>query len=348
MVRVRCDAARPSGDEGEGQVARRGVLIEETIVCHGQTAGEATARLMEAVAGTGGYKAVQVGPSRLQFARTFRPTWAIVAGCATLVLALIGVFFFLVTTTETCTATIEEDHTGTRVRLSGRLDRDTLSDLRAQLESGRPAGGGAVLGAGATVGSAYDIRDAVVAPSTPRVIASAPGSSPATPAQPLPVAAPAPVRGSVAPPAAALRLPPPFVPKRTAAASARVSVATPPPVVAEAAPSVLALVFDDGARVVLGPLTLLGRDPSPAPGEDHAVLVPVDDPQRSVSKTHLAIGLDESGVWAVDRTSTNGTEIEQHGQRARLVPGERTAVPPGATLHLGGRALVLSTIGGRS
>ncbi|MBO0921082.1 RDD family protein [Cellulomonas sp. zg-ZUI222] len=69
----------------------------------------------------------------------------------------------------------------------------------------------------------------------------------------------------------------------------------------------LRIALDDGRRVTVERLALVGRNPSPGPGLQ---VVRVVDPSRSVSKTHLQLAVDASGgAWVVDRGSTNGTLV---------------------------------------
>ncbi|MFC4616211.1 RDD family protein [Cellulomonas algicola] len=99
----------------------------------------------------------------------------------------------------------------------------------------------------------------------------------------------------------------------------------------------LRLVFDTGERVVVEGDGLVGRDPSDA-GVTHVVAV--DDPQRSVSKIHLAFGPTGDGhLWVVDRGSTNGTVlVGPDGSGAALTPGTRAVVEAGWTIRFGQRA----------
>lgn len=91
-----------------------------------------------------------------------------------------------------------------------------------------------------------------------------------------------------------------------------------------------------GRRLVVEGTGLLGRDPEPRAGEDVAHLVPVDDPQRSLSKTHLQFGVDEHGFWVRDRGSTNGTAVRTpNGARQPCPPGTTVQVSAGSTLLLG-------------
>lgn len=85
---------------------------------------------------------------------------------------------------------------------------------------------------------------------------------------------------------------------------------------------------------------LLGRDPEPEPGEEPAVLLTVDDPQLSVSKTHLSLTFDGVAVWICDRGSTNGTTlVTPQGVRLRCAPGDVVRAEPGSVVFLGERRL---------
>ena len=49
-------------------------------------------------------------------------------------------------------------------------------------------------------------------------------------------------------------------------------------------------------------------------GEADAELVKLPDESRTVSKTHLALGVDDAGLFVVDRGSTNGSTVTPPGQ----------------------------------
>lgn len=68
-------------------------------------------------------------------------------------------------------------------------------------------------------------------------------------------------------------------------------------------------VLDDGRHIDIDGLVLLGRNPQPRPGEEDASLIKIADETRTVSKSHLAIGLDATGLFVVDRGSTNGSTV---------------------------------------
>jgi uncharacterized RDD family membrane protein YckC len=104
-----------------------------------------------------------------------------------------------------------------------------------------------------------------------------------------------------------------------------------------AATAGLRLVFDTGEAFAVAGRGVVGRNPS-APEGDVAHVVPIDDPARSVSKTHLEFGVEAGALWVVDRRSTNGSVlVHPDGARERLAAGVRTAVPVGAVVEFGDR-----------
>ena len=108
----------------------------------------------------------------------------------------------------------------------------------------------------------------------------------------------------------------------------------PPP-----APAALRLSFDTGERVDVAGDGLVGRSPSAEDGVAH--VVPVDDPARSISKTHLAFGLDGATdrLWVMDRGSTNGTVlVAPDGTSSALPAGTRATVAAGWTIRFGQRS----------
>lgn len=120
-----------------------------------------------------------------------------------------------------------------------------------------------------------------------------------------------------------------------------------PPTVAPAPPplfgGVIQLRFPDGRQVVVGPLMLLGRAPSPRHGEHAAVCLPIPDP--SVSKTHLALGREGEAVWVEDRGSTNGTVIvDARGHRIPMEPSMRRVISPPVHLELGDTTIGIESI----
>jgi predicted component of type VI protein secretion system len=83
---------------------------------------------------------------------------------------------------------------------------------------------------------------------------------------------------------------------------------------------------------------LIGRNPTPGPGETADYLVQIVDPDRSVSKTHLEFAVDGDEFWVRDRASTNGTRILSQGGATDgpdLAPNEWTRVHRGSRVAMG-------------
>ncbi|BCW82099.1 hypothetical protein NicSoilC5_41180 [Arthrobacter sp. NicSoilC5] len=106
--------------------------------------------------------------------------------------------------------------------------------------------------------------------------------------------------------------------------------------------AVLRIRLDDGRDFQLDRSVLVGRNPVGQSGEQHAQLLAVDDPGRSISKTHLHLLTDGAGIWVTDRQSTNGSAVTTpDGLRTPLVPGVPTFVTPGSSVHFGDRTFYL-------
>lgn len=101
------------------------------------------------------------------------------------------------------------------------------------------------------------------------------------------------------------------------------------------------LRLDDGRDIGIDDgLVLLGRNPQPRMGEEDALLIKVVDKGRTVSKSHLAIGLDQRGLFVVDRGSTNGTTVTTpDGAQRPCPPGDRIALNPGSVVSFGDHRL---------
>jgi hypothetical protein len=95
-------------------------------------------------------------------------------------------------------------------------------------------------------------------------------------------------------------------------------------------------VLDDGRRLIIDRLVLLGRNPRPEPGEEDAQLVKIADETRTVSKLHLAIGVDSNGLYVVDRGSTNGSTVTSPGGASkRCRPGDVVHASAGSIVSMG-------------
>ncbi|TWG81969.1 FOG: FHA domain [Cellulosimicrobium cellulans J34] len=180
-----------------------------------------------------------------------------------------------------------------------------------------PASGGLITGVPGVGGGAPS------APSAP----SAPAPAPATPA---PAAVP-----PTAAPAAPTAEPDEAEWDSTRLTARDVRAMDPAPDVA------VVIELESGERRPVDRPTLLGRNPQ-APDDGPWNLVAVDDPTRSVSKTHAELRVDPSGLWLTDRGSTNGTVVSVPGAPPRVAePGARVRVPVGATIHVGDRRIVV-------
>jgi uncharacterized RDD family membrane protein YckC len=96
------------------------------------------------------------------------------------------------------------------------------------------------------------------------------------------------------------------------------------------------ILLDDGRRIAVEGLVLLGRNPQPKAGEEDAQLIKIADETRTVSKSHLAVGVDASGLYIVDRGSTNGSTVSTtNGMSSRCRAGEMVRVGDGAIVSIG-------------
>ncbi len=95
-------------------------------------------------------------------------------------------------------------------------------------------------------------------------------------------------------------------------------------------------MLDDGREIAVDGLVLLGRNPQPQPGEEDAQLIKIADETRTVSKSHLAVGLDAGGIFVVDRGSTNGSTVTNaQGVSTRCQMGEVIYVQQGSIVSIG-------------
>ena len=101
----------------------------------------------------------------------------------------------------------------------------------------------------------------------------------------------------------------------------------------------LVVLFDNGRREVLNGTLIIGRDPAPSAVDPGAALISIDDPTMSVSKTHMAIGLDGDKPWVEDRNSTNGVLLITRGETVKIVAGKRVRIGVGASVRFGDRSV---------
>jgi pSer/pThr/pTyr-binding forkhead associated (FHA) protein len=105
------------------------------------------------------------------------------------------------------------------------------------------------------------------------------------------------------------------------------------------------LVLDNGNEIQVTGYGILGRDPQPRDGATPRHVIALDDPDKSVSKTHLEFGVDSGRLWIADLYSTNGTRVfTRFGGVNELSPGGRTTVEGGETVQFGDRYFAVKEI----
>ena len=103
------------------------------------------------------------------------------------------------------------------------------------------------------------------------------------------------------------------------------------------------LQFSTGESVSVSGTGLIGRNPVAEPGEYFDTLVAVIDPGRSVSKTHLEFGQDDTSFWVSDRYSGNGTVVREPDREPRRCDaGKRYRVARGARVEIGEQFFIVS------
>lgn len=178
------------------------------------------------------------------------------------------------------------------------------------------------------------IKERPLAPPRPKAAVSR--------SEPVPSPAPAPAPVAVPAVAASEALPAPTTTLSPASPGESASPAESVPEVDEESSAVEDsdaewwLRLDDGRDIGVDRLVLLGRNPQPRAGEEDATLIKVSDEGRTVSKSHLAVGVDAGGLYVMDRGSTNGTTVTapDGGQRP-CPPGDLIDVPAGSVISFG-------------
>jgi FHA domain len=108
-----------------------------------------------------------------------------------------------------------------------------------------------------------------------------------------------------------------------------------------AAPSAL-LSFDNGRTVTVWQVVLIGRAPLARADEDYVMPYAIEDGTMTVSKTHLAVGVDDFGPWIEDRHSSNGVStVSSHGVHEQIPVGQLVRVQRGQRVQFGDRWMVV-------
>lgn len=100
------------------------------------------------------------------------------------------------------------------------------------------------------------------------------------------------------------------------------------------------LRLDTGDVINVTTAVVLGRNPVPAGMWAQADVVPVADPNFSISKTHLAVRVDGQYMFVTDLGSTNGTSVvAPDGSRTHVLAGAMVPVTKGYSIVFGDRRL---------
>ena len=98
----------------------------------------------------------------------------------------------------------------------------------------------------------------------------------------------------------------------------------------------LRLTGVDGSVIHLEGRVVLGRAPAADAADPDARPVAVDDPARSVSKTHALVDARSGAVTVTDLHSTNGVRVvSPDGTAVEVDPGVPAPVSEGQSLYLG-------------
>jgi hypothetical protein len=97
-----------------------------------------------------------------------------------------------------------------------------------------------------------------------------------------------------------------------------------------------ALRLPDGGSLRIDGVTVVGRNPSPTAAVPDAAAVPLDDPEKSLSKTHAVIEPTATGLAVTDLHSTNGVAVVAPDGRTEVAePGSALPAPAGSVIVLG-------------
>jgi FHA domain. len=96
------------------------------------------------------------------------------------------------------------------------------------------------------------------------------------------------------------------------------------------------ITMPTGVTIVVDGVVLLGRNPVAPASIPGAELVAVNDPAKTVSKTHAVFEAVDGGLRVTDLHSTNGVAIAApDGAEHDLAPGQASDVAAGSTVYLG-------------
>ena len=102
------------------------------------------------------------------------------------------------------------------------------------------------------------------------------------------------------------------------------------------------VTFDTGVNYPFGGSIVLGRNPVAPASHPTASPIPVDDPDRTVSKTHVVLTATREGVLVEDLHSTGGTVVVRaDGEETPVLPGAPVQACAGDTVRYGQRSVVI-------
>ncbi|WP_127793723.1 FHA domain-containing protein [Agromyces sp. LHK192] len=145
------------------------------------------------------------------------------------------------------------------------------------------------------------------------------------------------------PPAATPAAPPPAAPTPSAPTSSAPAQGRPAPPTGPVPVIGWRLVDRTGHGIEISSRTVLGRTPDVRRASGAVAAVVVDDPARTVSKTHALVEPDGRALLVTDLRSTNGVRVEYaDGRVVDLPPGGAALVAPNDILLLGEFALLVT------
>jgi hypothetical protein len=100
------------------------------------------------------------------------------------------------------------------------------------------------------------------------------------------------------------------------------------------------LMFSTGQMLIVDGSALVGRTPSPTAGETVDTVFSVDDPTRSVSRTHFRVDWRDGRLTVTDRGSANGLVLDGEA----LPAGEPVELHDGDTIVLGDQSFTVQVM----
>lgn len=100
-------------------------------------------------------------------------------------------------------------------------------------------------------------------------------------------------------------------------------------------PTTPEVTLDGNHTLLIGPPLVFGRNPVAPGSHPDAVAHRIDD--ALLSKTHLLLGRDETGVWIIDLNSTNGCRVAMAPDALprSVEPGRKVWLHEGSSVHFG-------------